>query len=75
MKIYERYLEVLETFSDYVTISEWADKYILTYPNSVIELGNSEKERKRNLLEMSILNLKILVILLDIKSILLLKWL
>jgi len=49
MKTYERYLEVLETFSDYVTISEWADKYILTHPNSVIELGNSEEKIKRNL--------------------------
>jgi len=27
MKIHEKYLEALKTFDDYVTVSEWAEKF------------------------------------------------
>lgn len=40
MKIHEKYLEALKTFDDYVTVSEWAEKVVMLYPNL---LENAQK--------------------------------
>ena len=32
MKSIEKYIETLKTFTDYVTVSEWANKVVELYP-------------------------------------------
>ncbi|WP_320035391.1 HNH endonuclease [Halarcobacter sp.] len=47
MKTYEKYLEALKTFEDYVTVSEWAEKVALLYP-SLLEKANKEADGQKN---------------------------
>ncbi|WP_321469633.1 HNH endonuclease [Halarcobacter sp.] len=47
MKTYEKYLEALKTFEDYVTVSEWAEKVALLYP-SLLEKANKEADEQKN---------------------------
>lgn len=47
MKIHEKYLEALKTFDDYVTVSEWAEKVGILYPD-LLEKANKEAENQKN---------------------------
>jgi hypothetical protein len=42
MKKHEKYLEVLKSFNGYITIEEWATKFVKVYP----EETNQEKDKK-----------------------------
>lgn len=41
MKIHEKYLEALKTFDDFVTVSEWAERFTKLYPD---DLERAEKQ-------------------------------
>lgn len=43
MKIHEKYLEALKTFTDYVTISEWAIKFGEMYPDELEKANEQAK--------------------------------
>lgn len=45
MKIQEKYLEALKTFSDFVTISEWAIKFAEMNPDE-LERANEQALKK-----------------------------
>ena len=47
MKIHEKYIEVLKTFDDFVTVSEWAIKVGKIYPD-LLEKANKEAENQKN---------------------------
>lgn len=47
MKIVEKYIEALKTFSDYVTISEWAVKFGEMYPEE-LEKANEQAAQQKN---------------------------
>ena len=47
MKIHEKYLEVLKTFDDFVTVSEWAEKVGILYPD-ILEKADKEAENQKN---------------------------
>lgn len=47
MKIHEKYLEALKTFTDYVTISEWAIKFGEMYPDE-LEKANEQAAQQKN---------------------------
>lgn len=51
MKKHEKYLEVLKTFTDYVTIEEWANEYIKSYPADIKDEEKSEKEITRSIVK------------------------
>lgn len=46
MKIVEKYLEALKTFTDYVTISEWAVKFGEMYPDELEKANEQAKNQK-----------------------------
>ncbi|PHQ90551.1 MAG: HNH endonuclease [Sulfurimonas sp.] len=46
MKIHEKYLEVLKTFSDFVTVSEWAVKFSQMYPDE-LQRANRQAENQK----------------------------
>ncbi len=46
MKIHEKYLEALKTFTDYVTISEWAVKFGEMYPDELEKANGQAKKQK-----------------------------
>jgi hypothetical protein len=50
MKIHEKYLEALKTFEDYVTVSEWAEKVGVMYPD-LLEKANNEAKKQRQKLQ------------------------
>ena len=35
MKIHEKYLEALKTFTNFVTVSEWAEKFVEMFPEEL----------------------------------------
>ncbi len=45
MKIHEKYLEALKTFTDYTTVSEWAEKFTQMYPDE-LEKANIQAENQ-----------------------------
>lgn len=45
MKIHEKYLEALKTFSDYTTVSEWAIKFSEMYPDE-LEKANLQAQNQ-----------------------------
>ena len=47
MKIVEKYLETLKTFTDYVTISDWAIKFSEMYPDE-LEKANKQAANQKN---------------------------
>lgn len=47
MKIHEKYLEALKTFTDFVTISEWAVKFGEMYPDE-LEKANEQAAKQKN---------------------------
>lgn len=47
MKIHEKYLEALKTFSDYVTVSEWATRFGEIYPDE-LDRANKQAENQKN---------------------------
>ncbi|WP_419782728.1 HNH endonuclease [Malaciobacter marinus] len=47
MKINEKYLESLKSFDDYVTVSEWAEKVGILYPD-ILEKANKEAQNQKN---------------------------
>lgn len=47
MKIHEKYLETLKTFTDYVTISDWAIKFGEMYPDE-LEKANEQASKQKN---------------------------
>lgn len=47
MKIHEKYLEALKTFTDFVTISEWAVKFGEMYPDE-LENANEQAAKQKN---------------------------
>jgi hypothetical protein len=47
MKIHEKYLEALKTFTDFVTISEWAVKFGEMYPDE-LEKANAQAIKQKN---------------------------
>ena len=47
MKIVEKYLEAIKTFTDYVTISEWAIKFSELYPDE-LEKANQQAANQKN---------------------------
>lgn len=47
MKMHEKYLEALKTFSSHVTISEWANKFVKMYPNE----NENDKDAIRKLIK------------------------
>lgn len=47
MKIHEKYLEALKTFTDFVTISEWAVKFSEMYPDE-LEKANEQAANQKN---------------------------
>ena len=47
MKIVEKYLEAIKTFTDYVTISEWAIKFSEMYPEE-LEKANEQASNQKN---------------------------
>ncbi|PRN00062.1 HNH endonuclease [Aliarcobacter cryaerophilus] len=47
MKIHEKYLEALKTFTDYVTISEWAIKFSEIYPEE-LQKANEQAINQKN---------------------------
>ncbi len=47
MRISEKYLETLETFTDYVTISEWAIKFSEMYPDELAK-ANEQASKQKN---------------------------
>lgn len=51
MKKHEKYLETLKTFSDYVTIDEWAHKFAKIYPDEAKNTEESEKTAIRKLIK------------------------
>ena len=46
MKIQEKYLEALKTFSDFVTISEWAIKFAEMNPDE-LERANEQAIKQK----------------------------
>jgi hypothetical protein len=46
MKIHEKYLEALKTFTDFVTISEWAVKFSEMYPDE-LEKANEQASNQK----------------------------
>ena len=46
MKIHEKYLEALKTFTDFVTISEWAVKFSEMYPDE-LEKANKQAANQK----------------------------
>lgn len=46
MKIHEKYLEALKTFTDFVTISEWAVKFSEMYPDE-LEKANEQAANQK----------------------------
>lgn len=47
MRIHEKYLETLKTFTDFVTISEWAVKFGEMYPDE-LEKANEQATKQKN---------------------------
>ena len=47
MKIVEKYLEAIKTFTDYVTISEWAIKFSEMYPDE-LQKANEQASNQKN---------------------------
>ena len=47
MKIVEKYLETIKTFTDYVTISEWAIKFSELYPDE-LQKANAQADNQKN---------------------------
>lgn len=47
MKIHEKYLEALKTFTDFVTISEWAVKFGEMYPDE-LKKANDQASKQKN---------------------------
>ncbi len=47
MKIHEKYLEALKTFTDFVTISEWAVKFGEMYPDE-LKKANEQASKQKN---------------------------
>lgn len=47
MKIHEKYLEALKTFTDFVTISEWAVKFGEMYPDE-LDKANKQAYKQKN---------------------------
>ena len=47
MKIHEKYLEALKTFTDFVTISDWAVKFGEMYPDE-LEKANEQAAKQKN---------------------------
>lgn len=47
MKIVEKYLEAIKTFTDYVTISDWAIKFSEMYPDE-LEKANKQATNQKN---------------------------
>ena len=47
MKIVEKYLESIKTFTEYVTISEWAIKFSELYPDE-LEKANKQAANQKN---------------------------
>ena len=48
MKIHEKYLEALKTFSDYTTVSEWAIKFSEMYPDELEKANLQAQNHKRD---------------------------
>jgi len=46
MKIHEKYLEALKTFTDFVTVSEWAVKFAEMYPDELEKANEQAKNQK-----------------------------
>lgn len=46
MKIHEKYLEALKTFTDFVTVSEWAVKFSEMYPDELEKANEQAKNQK-----------------------------
>lgn len=47
MKIHEKYLEALKSFTDFITISEWAVKFGEMYPEE-LEKANEQAAKQKN---------------------------
>lgn len=47
MKIVEKYIEAIKTFTDYVTISEWAIKFSEMYPDE-LQKANEQAANQKN---------------------------
>lgn len=51
MKQHEKYLEVLKKCANYVTIREWATKFIEMYPDEIKKLKENEKDIERRIVK------------------------
>lgn len=45
MKIHEKYLEALKTFTNFVTVSEWAEKFVEMFPEE-LEKANIQAQNQ-----------------------------
>lgn len=48
MKIVEKYLEALKTYTEYVTVSEWAEKFAEMYPDELEKANKQAEKQKQN---------------------------
>ncbi|WP_368030770.1 HNH endonuclease [Arcobacter sp. s6] len=48
MKITEKYLEALKTFTDYVTVSEWAQKFSEMFPDELQKANEQAANQKQD---------------------------
>jgi len=48
MRINEKYLEALKTFTDFVTVSEWAMKFAEMYPDELERANQQAKDQKND---------------------------
>ena len=48
MKITEKYLEALETFTDYVTVSEWAQRFSEMFPDELQKANEQAANQKHD---------------------------
>ncbi len=46
MKIQEKYLEALKTFTEFVTVSEWAIKFTEMYPDELAKANIQAENQK-----------------------------
>ena len=48
MKITEKYLEALKTFTDYVTVSEWAQRFSEMFPDELQKANEQAANQKHD---------------------------
>lgn len=48
MKITEKYLEALKTFTDYVTVSEWAQRFSEMFPDELQKANEQAANQKQD---------------------------